>query len=375
MSAVSSERVYLGIMTCRSSSVPPFGEKGYFRSLSILGQKCGLPVFVFIPDEVDFAGKAAAGYRYVREGKWKKEIFPLPRLVYDRCFYPNGKIFRRYQPYVKRLKEHPEVTFLGLGLHGKWQLYELVSQSEKLKRWLPKTKRYTSFRDLLAWLNEERQAIMKPVGGSLGTGVIKISRPKNGLLHVEGRAQNNRKIAKTFPDVRSFATWLQEFMKGRKYLIQQYLNLTTKDGVPFDVRILAQKNALGEWGITGIAVRKGEARGLTSNLHGGGKAEKFLPFLRQHYAPEQTAQIQQAVQEIATELPAYIESRHGRLVELGIDVGIEQNGNVWIIEANSKPGRRVFQEIGETETSRKAIANPLHYARYLLNATNRRVTS
>ncbi|WP_374701241.1 YheC/YheD family protein [Thalassobacillus sp. C254] len=35
-----------------------------------------------------------------------------------------------------------------------------------------------------------------------------------------------------------------------------------------------------------------------------------------------------------------IEESYGRFGEMGIDIGIDQGGNLWIIECNAKPGKK-----------------------------------
>ena len=55
--------------------------------------------------------------------------------------------------------------------------------------------------------------------------------------------------------------------------------------------------------------------------------------------------INRTIDNIVLQLPPFIESRHGRLVELGIDIGVDKNGEVWIIEINSKPGRASFRRL------------------------------
>ncbi|WP_368784377.1 YheC/YheD family protein, partial [Acinetobacter baumannii] len=63
-----------------------------------------------------------------------------------------------------------------------------------------------------------------------------------------------------------------------------------------------------------------------------------------------------------SELPTFLEQRHGRLVELGIDIGIDRQGKVWLIEVNSKPGRASFRRIEGGKYYREVRLNPLRYA-------------
>ena len=102
----------------------------------------------------------------------------------------------------------------------------------------------------------------------------------------------------------------------------------------------------------GTAVRRGKSGNVTSNLHGGGTAEELLPFLIKEFGQEKSLQIHCTLLEIATQIPAILEQHHGRLAELGIDLGIDSSGDVWILEANSKPGRSAFTRLSDPSARR-----------------------
>jgi hypothetical protein len=64
-----------------------------------------------------------------------------------------------------------------------------------------------------------------------------------------------------------------------------------------------------------------------------------------------------------------LESCHGRLVELGIDFGVDLDGYIWILEVNSKPGRSIFTYLQDDKARNRALENPIRYAKYLLTQT------
>lgn len=74
----------------------------------------------------------------------------------------------------------------------------------------------------------------------------------------------------------------------------------------------------------------------------------------------------ETIDQLSANIPIHLESHFGRLAELGIDFGVDQQGKVWILEVNSKPGRSSFFKIGDVISARKSIENPIGYARYLL---------
>ncbi len=149
--------------------------------------------------------------------------------------------------------------------------------------------------------------------------------------------------------------------------MQPYLRLNTPDGRPYDLRMLIQKNERGEWVTTGMAIRTGKPHTLTSNLHGGGRAERAVPFLLRHFRRDQVEGILKKIRWLAAVVPPHIERHHGRLLELGLDVGIDTDGRVWLLEVNSKPGRSVFILTGQKDVYRRATLLPIRVAHAIFN--------
>ncbi len=338
-----------------------FKEKSFYQKLTLIGRKLGIRVFVFSPLQVDFDAREVIGYEY-RQGSWVKQLFPLPEVVYDRCFV--GPAYRHYKPFVEKLQNDPAITFLGNGLFGKWQVYQILSRSPELSRWLPETYEY-SLNTLLDILNRTGTVIAKPASGTHGIGIVRIAKAK-GRYMLTGRTRNNQLFRKQYASLAGVKKFISGFTAGRKYLIQPYLSLRTPDGLPFDVRVLVQKNGEGKWQTTGKAVRVGNRQSITSNLHGGGRAVPLQPFLARYYPPEKQRHIEAEIDLIAERVPPFIESYHGRLAELGIDIGVDAAGRVWLIELNSRPGRNVFRLIEDQQARLHSLTQPVKYAHYLM---------
>jgi glutathione synthase/RimK-type ligase-like ATP-grasp enzyme len=180
-------------------------------------------------------------------------------------------------------------------------------------------------------------------------------------------------VEKNFANENHALHWIREFTGQRGYIIQPFLHLYSRKGRSFDIRVLMQKNEKGLWMGTGIAVREGAAGSMTSNLHGGGKALPVLPYLSGQFGADQTERITEVLRQLSEMIPPILESHFGRLGELGIDFGIDTNGDIWLLEVNSKPGRTSIRQAGDPVSAVLASENPLRYARYLLLRQLRRV--
>ncbi|MFK7697780.1 YheC/YheD family protein [Paenibacillus sp. HJGM_3] len=371
MKHIHKKQGYVGIMVSEKPGTPPFASQSFYSRLCRIGHKLGIVVFVFFPERLRLTEPSVDGYTYgPEEGEWRAGTFPLPRVIYDRCFFGDKASYKRYRDCLHRLEQHPDIRLLGHGLRGKWQVHQMLMRHEPLRAHLPPTKRLVGWNALQAELNRLGEVFLKPEAGSKGKGVLRVSHTEDGY-RVSGRTRDNEIIRKSFPSESGFRQWLTAFTGGRPYLIQPYLQLNARNGDPFDVRCLVQKNRKGVWTVTGTAVRRGQRGGVTSNLHGGGIAEDLDPFLRQEFGARQAEHILGTLQHIAIQIPAVLEQHHGRLAELGIDLGIDASGTVWILEANSKPGRSAFDRLSDPTSKLASVRNPILYARYLLDTTRR----
>ncbi|KPV57324.1 hypothetical protein QJ48_22905 [Paenibacillus sp. A3] len=367
----------VGIMTTQTDEHPPFANRGFYRRLCILGSRSGLTVFVFTPQGIDWSRPQVTGYVYDAASKeWVILTFELPAIVYDRCFFTARRQYADYRNALQGLKQQSSVRLLGHGLKGKWDVQQALRRDGRFDRHLPETQPLRSMRTLADWLRQRGEAILKPRGGSQGRGVLLVRRESaspagtanaaGAAFTVRGRDPRNRAVACGFADAGALLRWLRRFVAQRSYLLQQYLPLQSQNGDAYDVRALVQKDGDGRWKLTGMAVRRGQNGSLTSNLHGGGTVEPIGPFLAREFGPTRAEKLLHELKQLAVGLPEALESCHGRLAELGIDFGVDTDGNSWILEVNSKPGRSIFTYLQDDQAKQDALANPLRYARYLL---------
>jgi glutathione synthase/RimK-type ligase-like ATP-grasp enzyme len=303
-------------------------------------------------------------------GIWAADSAPLPDLIYDRAFSSTAGQYREHREAVRRMLAVKPIAFMGRGLPGKLTVLAALAQHEELRPHVPVTLPYLGVRQLLQQLREHGAVVLKPAAGTHGKSVIRIAPHGPNGWHIGGRSRSNRSFTLDIGDLQTLSRWLNRFTAGRTYVLQPYLELTTPDDVPFDVRALAQKDGRGQWNVTGLAVRAGTPGGLTSNLHGGGKAESVSLFLASYVDEAARVRIERKLRTLASVVPKLLERHFGRLAELGIDLGVDRSGNVWIIEVNSKPGRAAFLsgKADDADAGTLSVSRPVSYARYLLTA-------
>lgn len=348
--------ITLGIMSLNMDS-----ESAYFTEMAKRASAFGIECFRFLPSKIDPITHHVIGKRYDSEDcLWTPSEGQLPKFLYDRCFYGDDEHSKQCIPIVSWLKSRNDVTFLGYGLPNKLELYEALKNSI-LSPYLPYSRWASDNQVVLSELAKHDKLILKPINGSQGYGIYYLKKNQKNY-HVKTEKQK-RIISRIFPNEKKLLQWLNPLIKQRGYLIQPYLELSNHDLQPFDIRFLLQKNKDGKWEERGKGIRTGITGGILSNLSAGGTVSTFdswadsLPVSTKEY-------IYQELEYIITNLTEILEKAFMPLFEIGLDIGFAKNGSLWILDVNSKPGRKVVLST-EPELKEKLYLAPLLYAKHL----------
>ncbi|MFB5677829.1 YheC/YheD family protein [Paenibacillus terreus] len=358
----------LGVLVSTARGSVPIGEPGFCRRLIRMGRRLGIHVAAFNAGGIHPESGRINGFVH-RDGAWHTCSFPLPDIIYNRCCnYREGRTARSRLRRMASGLGRP-CTFLSGSLPGKWRVYVTLRHDSRLSGYLPLTVQFSKdrLRDLLS---RHQSVFLKPQSGMQGKRTLCLQKQYNSgeaPFSLRGRDRSNRPFFLAYSSFDEAYDWIAAFIRGRPYIIQPFLDLHSSTGRPFDVRALVQKDGKGQWTLTGTAVREGEPGSLTSNLHGGGTAREAAGYLQDQFGTQKASSVLKKINQLSMDIPPVLESRYGRLGELGIDFGIDRSGRLWILEVNSKPGRAVFTEIGDQAGAVAAVTRPLLYARHLMH--------
>lgn len=352
----------LGIMTLKESS-----EHHYITEIAKRASILGMSCCRFIPINIHPITQQITGQMFNSDiGQWEKAEFPIPKVVYDRCFYGGDLLSKKCFPIVSWLKNREDIFFLGYGLPNKLELYNVLKHSS-LKPYLPPSRPIISPSDVLEELASFEKIVLKPINGSQGNGIYLIESGRQKTISV--KTYNRKKhIHKEFSHFNKFLAWINSLLTKMRYFVQPYLELTNDCGEPYDIRTLLQKQENGEWTERGRGIRVGNPDGILSNLSAGGSIREYEPWIKQLFPP-QNEFIHNELNEILMKIPPVLENAFLPLFELGIDIGIAKNRTIWILDINSKPGRKVVQETSPGMNDELYYA-PLLYGRTLANSEN-----
>ncbi|OEH84792.1 hypothetical protein BHU72_08130 [Desulfuribacillus stibiiarsenatis] len=320
--------------------------------------------YAFSADDIDWKRKLIHGYFTNDRNVIVKGYFPFPDVMYDQnC----SRTYERKQKVVTTLQKlYSHIpNYFNPGYLNKWEIYEYLSAHEIAKRFNPYTKLVRS----ISMIPNEAQRLgvsyIKPVNGSLGEGIVTVTY-HNGVYHykyqgrtiVEGKCTNHKKLEEV----------LSNIIGKRKYIIQKGLPLINYQQRPVDIRVLMQKNERGKWIRTKIFARVSKPGSITSNLSRGGEAKTIDDVLTNNFSTDQIANIKKQLRSISRLIAKAIEeSSEKHYGELGLDLGITDNGQIWLIEINSKPWKTIETKTGTQELVEKSFRRPMEYAGFLAN--------
>ena len=222
------------------------------------------------------------------------------------------------------------------------------SQYQSINAFMPATELLTE-QTLKFFLKAYETVFIKPCNGQQGKKIIKITRNRSNLYEIHsGRTKwTNESMTEVYH-------FLQKHLNLEEhYLIQQGIPLATIDNSVFDVRVVVQKVA-GSWQISGKAVKVAGDGFFITNA-----AKSILPLrfavnqstISSSYHDQLDERINTLCVSAALELDK-LQPRH----EIGFDVGITNNGEIWIIEGNYRSDVSMFHLL-EDRTMYKTILN------------------
>lgn len=350
------KRPIIGILTWREGK--RFAEPAYFRKLFRAGEELGCTLFLFSPPDVLAGGSRVRGF-IPTSGGWQARMFPRPDAVIDRYRYSPGEAFKRYVAFRKS----SDFLYANNRLANKWRVHEVLYRDSRMHPWLPETVLY-SRANLHKMLTRHATIYIKPVNGTGGRNILSVEKRANGY-HLLGRDRQRARVSLVFKQLESVQSRVKKWATKDKYIVQQGLHLDLVPDRAVDMRLLIQKDGAGRWSITGAGMRVGGAMSATSNLHGGGKAVSAETFLQRRFGEARAQEIMQDCERLAYQTMDTLEGHFGRMMEMGLDIGIDIHGRPWLIEVNPKPGREIFREMGAMRKYKEAIQKPVQYAIYL----------
>ncbi|WP_211746807.1 YheC/YheD family protein [Paenibacillus sp. Marseille-Q4541] len=342
----------------------PFGSITMFcRELVGACQKQGAYVYFITPDHIGTVTGKIEGWIY--DDGWKKTVMPIADVVNNRLTSRKLENKPSVQHFVKEVKSRYGTLTYNEKFLDKHEVFEALKKNVGLKRYLPESHLLRSFAVLKSMCLTYPVVFLKPVRGSLGKGIIRISRQADGSYQTHATLVGGVQ-KQVYPNLAKLFAGISGKMKTTKYQIQQGLHLIEISKRPVDFRALVQKNNTGKWKVTSIVARIAGGSHFVSNLARGGSLSTVKDAVNKTLLPLEVkknaiAQMNRAALEIAAGIEETIPAHFG---ELGIDLAMDTSGKIWLIEVNSKPSKNDNTPLTDAKT-RPSVKAMLEYSSFL----------
>jgi glutathione synthase/RimK-type ligase-like ATP-grasp enzyme len=333
----------------------------FLEECSAAGQSQGIRVAVFSPEQIDLKSKEIGAW--VREkGRWTFARLPLPDVIYNRITSRKLEQQEGIQNKLYLLKTYYHIPIFNEKFLNKYQVYQILIKDERARNMLPETYpfRISSFKELL---QRYPTVYLKPNNGSLGSGIIKVSRSDGKWICQSATPSGT--LARTTKTLAEMSKLMAQKIGRQSYLVQQGLSLVKYDDRQMDFRVLVQKNRNGDWRVTSSVARIANNQHIVSNLARGGTIRKAADVLKElnHIPGKPTdSDIKTTALEIAKTFEHLAE---GHFAELGIDLALDTKGKIWLIEINSKPSKTDDTVINPTTNTRPSVLRLIDYVHFL----------
>jgi glutathione synthase/RimK-type ligase-like ATP-grasp enzyme len=233
---------------------------------------------------------------------------------------------------------------------NKWFKYWYLKRARRLSHYVPET-RILSQKNLWLLISKYRHVIVKPIRGSRGRGVIQVSSLGNHeyALHYE-------KTKITLQGKDSTYQYIKSKTDSTSYMVQRLISRPTIDGRPFDMRVIIQRRRNSPvWKVTAkVAKVAGEGYIVSNNTRSGGDLLLVKKALRKssiHHLSKRKLlfKIDKIALRATRRLAKYF---NGHRI-YGMDMGPDQRGHIWIIEANLFPARSHFRKLKDKTMYRR----------------------
>ena len=248
------------------------------------------------------------------------------------------------------------------GFLNKWEMYKALAGESIGPCRLPETVLYQE-PALALMLSRYGKIYIKTVSG-WGGQAVSVLEGHHGLYRWHRQGQS----ALRSRNLRLLAKLISAYYHNQQSIIQQAAPLARYQGRPFDIRVHMQKDASDGWVYAGELVRVGGTDAIVSNVAiSQGKVlpmETVLQSLHLRYGPEQ---VRWRLQRIGASI-ASILNRYRDFNDIGIDLGMSRQGQLWLIEVNTDdaqgapsyelfaqlPDKKLYEQMKNRATERNA---------------------
>ncbi|MCD8511171.1 MAG: YheC/YheD family protein [Bacillus sp. (in: Bacteria)] len=354
----------IGIFTAgfTGSILRPAGERSFlFAKYIHAASLTGALAVIFGSHHIDWEEGTMEAYSFTKAG-WKKIIVPLPNVIYDRLPNRRTEAHPDYIHVREKFKQEYDIPWFNPGFFDKSEIHKRLVEVEEANRHLPKTIASPTTEEIKGFIHEYKHVYIKPKNGSLGFGIHQIHFDEGeGFYYCRFRDKVRNRLRRYSSLNRLLKT---QFPTGFDHLVvQKGIALLKYQSNPIDFRIHTNKDEQGVWRISAIAAKIAGPGSVTTHVKSGGHIKSVQEIWEDLNLDKS---LLGELKKTALLLSKAIDkTTNGNVGEIGFDLGIDLDEQIWMFEANSKPGRTIFSHPKLKREDQLTRKMPMTYAAYL----------
>ncbi len=332
----------------------PEHMKKYSDRFGIYDQVGGL-IYAFSPKWVNWEKQTTYGLFYnISTSAWEYGLFRLPEVVYRRDFHSSSD-------FIEKLSTFTKGNLFNSYRFTKMELFRIVRRDPALSQYLPPTEPSRDVYQLKRFLFTHGKIILKPVDLSRGRGICVIEKTGGGYIFTDYRNKGSKTVRlEDHQALDSFFSMNADLFS--RYLVQKYLPLARIDDSLFDIRVVMQKGGDRTWDCSGIECRVSNGSSHLTNISRGGYALSLEDALQRAFPVNcDHRQLSRKIHQFCMSFCRFIDETGGHFAELGMDIAVDVDKNIWLIESNVFPSFKGFKKI-DYRTYLSIRYKPLLYA-------------
>lgn len=324
------------------------------KKRALLALKKGILFYCFRLNKVDWEKNTVKAYcldpcNY----QWVKKIISVPQVIHDRSAKPGPKTVRGY---TKRGKVDSIQWINSTRTFGKWETFQALRSSKKTAGYFPKTTLLSSSK-LAKYLKKYKYCFVKSNYGRGGRQVFRIEKAGKYYLCKKGGSVIE---SWKFNKLKNVCTFLHKNL-GEFLILQQGISLAEINRSPFDMRILLQKNTSCDWIISALNFRIAKPGAIVTNFAAGSRDVFIFPGEDLIHDGLSWNRLELFTLQTVKAMETFF----GSIGEVGLDVGLDREGKLWLFEANSRPSSIAYRK-APSEACSQIFGLPLDYASSLV---------
>jgi len=308
-----------------------FTRKERLDALEAEAEKQSTTLYYFSSGDIDFDQSKIEAYT-LEDDNWNKVRIPFPDVVHN---IGAGK--QSYEE--KRLRR--EIPFTSFFVGNKFSLPKrmLDYRSKYVNLLVPFT---VCMNEENTWrfIEKHDKFVFKALASNRGENIYFVTKRNDRYILLDAKKES-------ILNERDFQYFLDNIILKEKgsYIIQKYIHIRTKGDEPYHIRAHVHKNELGAWENTLIYATTGHKKTNLSNLSSYRNHYSLSEFLIREYGEKGKKTYYKKIYELALNVAKDLDHLYNySLSELGLDFAIDEQGQIWMHEANNGPETHFFED-------------------------------